>query len=234
MPNAQNKLAASYEHVILKPMRILFVSSEVYPYSKTGGLGDVAGALPEALVREGHEVLVVSPWYKTHKGQKPLWIGDVMVPFDDGDMSVGVGELTKNSVRYAFVGHSDFNRDSLYGFEDDGKRFARFTRAVPQVAERVNFYPEVVHANDWHTGYLPMLLRVRLATAPRFCPFGNGLHPAQCTISRALELRRPLKLAPPPLLAPRQLDELLWWCQRHAGRGRFCKSRHDRQPHLCR
>ena len=154
-------------------MRILFVSSEVYPYSKTGGLGDVAGALPEALVREGHEVLVVSPWYKTHKGQKPLWIGDVMVPFDDGDMSVGVGELTKNGVRYAFVGHSDFNRDSLYGFEDDGKRFARFTRAVPQVAERVNFYPDVVHANDWHTGYLPMLLEYGWQLPPGFVRLGT-------------------------------------------------------------
>lgn len=141
-------------------MRILFVSSEVFPFSKTGGLADVAGALPEALVREGHDVLVVSPWYKTLKAEPaPLWIGDVEVPFDGGTSSCGVGTLERAGVRYAFVGHEDFQRDSLYGFEDDTKRFARFSRAAFQTAERVNFTPDIVHANDWHTGYVPMILQ---------------------------------------------------------------------------
>ncbi len=141
-------------------MRILLASSEVYPFSKTGGLADVIGALSEALVRLGHEVLVISPWYKTLEGQlKPLWIGDIVVPFDGGFCSVGVGELKYKGVRYAFVGHSDFQRDHIYGFSDDPYRFARFSRAVPQVAERVNFIPDVVHANDWHTGYLPAILQ---------------------------------------------------------------------------
>ncbi len=151
-------------------MRVLFASSEVYPFSKTGGLGDVAGALPEALMREGHEVLVISPWYKTLKGQQPLWIGDVLVPFggdDTGDMIVGVGELIKNGVRYAFVGHEDFQYDSIYT-DDDARRFARFTRAIPQVSARVNFVPDVVHANDWHTGYLPMLLEHGWQLPPGF------------------------------------------------------------------
>ena len=138
-------------------MRILLASSEVYPFSKTGGLADVAGGLPEALAALGHEVLVVSPWYKTLKGA-PLWVGDEWVPFDGGIAICGVGVLERNGVRYAFVGHELFQRDSLYGYGDDVRRFCLFTRAVPQVAAHLGFNPEMVHANDWHTGYLPMLL----------------------------------------------------------------------------
>lgn len=144
-------------------MRILLASSEVFPFSKTGGLADVAGALPKALVDNGHEVLVVTPWYKTLKkssnSSNPLWIGDVDIPFAGGFESVGIGELQQDGVRYAFIGHSVFNRDSIYGFEDDTTRFALFSRAIPQVAERVMFIPDVIHANDWHSAYLPMILK---------------------------------------------------------------------------
>lgn len=140
-------------------MRILFASSEVYPFSKTGGLADVAGALPAALVAQGHEVLVVTPWYASLRADPaPLWIGDVAAPFGAGFEGVGVGTLERDGVRYAFLGHDDFRRGAMYGHRDDVRRFARFTRAVPQAAERVGFRPEVVHANDWHTGYLPAVL----------------------------------------------------------------------------
>jgi len=144
-------------------MRILLASSEVFPFSKTGGLADVAGALPKALVDNGHDVLVVSPWYKTLKtgsnSAAPLWIGDVEVPFAGGFESVGIGELQQDGVRYAFIGHSVFDRDSIYGFEDDTQRFALFCRAIPQVAERVMFTPDIIHANDWHSAYLPLILK---------------------------------------------------------------------------
>lgn len=141
-------------------MRVLFVSSEVFPYSKTGGLGDVAGALPKALARLGHEVLVVTPWYKTLRADPtPLWIGDISVPFDGGFSTCGVGTLERDDVRYAFVGHGDFQREALYGYDDDVRRFARFTRAIPQTAARMGFQPDIVHANDWHTGYLPLVLQ---------------------------------------------------------------------------
>jgi starch synthase len=140
-------------------MRVLFASSEVHPYSKTGGLGDVAAALPRALAAIGHEVLVVSPWYRSLRAEPPpLWIGDVDVPFAGGFEPVGVGTLEGAGVRYAFVGHRDFQRQDLYGYSDDVRRFSRFTRAVPQVAARLGFRPDVVHANDWHTAYLPLLL----------------------------------------------------------------------------
>ena len=139
-------------------MRILFASSEVFPFSKTGGLGDVLGALPEALVALGHEVMVASPWYKTLKGQQPLWIGDEWVAFNGGLETCGVGHLEKNGVQYVFVGHGYFQREHLYGYGDDVKRFCLFTRAVPQAAAKLNFAPDIVHAHDWHTAYLPMVL----------------------------------------------------------------------------
>jgi starch synthase len=141
-------------------MRILFASSEVFPYSKTGGLADVAGALPRALAQLGLEVLVVTPWYAGLRADPPpLWIGDVEVPFDGGFAPVGAGTLEADGVRYAFVGHDDFRRERPYGYDDDVRRFARFTRAVPAVADRVGFRPDLVHANDWHAGYLPLVLR---------------------------------------------------------------------------
>ncbi len=140
-------------------MNILLASSEVYPFSKTGGLADVAGALPEALVKLGHKVLVVSPWYKTLKGTTaPLWVGDEWVAFDSSIETCGIGHLQQKGVDYAFISHSFFQRDSLYGYEDDLKRFCLFTRAIPQAAAKLDFVPDVIHANDWHTAYLPMVL----------------------------------------------------------------------------
>ncbi|MEJ2667342.1 MAG: glycogen synthase [Deinococcales bacterium] len=140
-------------------MRVLFASAEVHPYSKTGGLADVAGALPRALTALGHEVLVVSPWYADLRAAPPpLWIGDIDAPFADGFEAVGVGTMERSGVRYAFVGHDDFRRGQLYGYDDDVRRFCRFSRAVPAVAERVGFVPDVLHVNDWHTAYLPMVL----------------------------------------------------------------------------
>lgn len=140
-------------------MRVLFAAAEVAPYSKAGGLGDVVGSLPAALAALGHEVLVVTPWYaRLGGGARPLWIGDVEVPFDGGTVAVGVGTLDDRGVRLAFVGHPAFSRDRLYGYEDDPWRFALLSRSVPPVAERLGFRPDVVHAHDWHTGHLPLVV----------------------------------------------------------------------------
>lgn len=161
-------------------MRLLFASSEVYPFSKTGGLGDVLGALPAALARLGHEVLIVSPWYASLRSASPLWIGDIDVPFDGAVCSVGVGTLKRDGVRLAFVGHEDFRRDRIYGYPDDVRRFCRFTRSLPQVAERLGFEPDVVHVHDWHTAYLPVVLQ-----SGRHLPSGYRDVPSVLTIHNA-------------------------------------------------
>lgn len=102
---------------------------------------------------------MVSPWYAGLRGgQRPYWVGDVRVPFSGGFEPAGVGVLERDGVKFAFVGHPDFSRGSPYGYPDDARRFARFSRAVPQAAARLGFTPEVVHANDWQTAYLPLLL----------------------------------------------------------------------------
>lgn len=141
--------------------RLLFVSSEVSPFSKTGGLGEVAGALPEALAKQGYEVMVVSPWYRDLKHADEITRKNdlVSVPFDCKYSKVGVGTCERNGVTYAFIDHADFRRDKPYGYDDDAKRFARFCRAVPQVAASLRFTPDVVYANDWQTGYLPAVLQ---------------------------------------------------------------------------
>ncbi|MEX2541288.1 MAG: glycogen/starch synthase [Trueperaceae bacterium] len=161
-------------------MRLLFASSEVYPFSKTGGLGDVLGALPAALARLGHDVMVMSPWYGSLRSAQPLWIGDIEVPFDGGECTAGVGTLEKDGVRLAFVGHEDFRRDRIYGYPDDVRRFCRFTRSVPQVADRLRFRPDVVHVHDWHGAYLPVVLR-----RGRHLPDGYQDIPSVLTIHNA-------------------------------------------------
>jgi starch synthase len=141
-------------------VRILHATAEAHPFAKTGGLGDVLGALPAAQAAAGHGVLVVHPWYARLGGTPPpLWIGDVDVPFDGGTVRVGVGTLERGALRFAFVGHPAFQRDALYGYADDARRFALFSRAVPAVAARVGFLPDVVHVHDWHAALLPALLR---------------------------------------------------------------------------
>ena len=166
--------------LILVRVRVLIVSSEVYPYSKTGGLGDVVGSLPAALIDLGHEVLVVSPWYASLEGE-PFWIGDIEFSFDGVYEAAGVGRLDEAGVQLAFVGHEDFRRDSIYGYSDDVRRFCRFTRAAPQVAERLGFTPDLVHVHDWHSAYLPALLRYSSALPPGFrgTPSVLTIHNAQ-------------------------------------------------------
>ena len=162
-------------------MQLLHATAEAVPFAKTGGLADVLGALPAAQAALGHDVLVVHPWYARLAAEPPpLWIGDVDVPFDGGRVSVGVGTLEAGGVRFAFVGHPSFQRDALYGYPDDARRFALFSRAVPAVADRLGFAPDVLHAHDWHAALVPALLRHAALLPPGF----SGL-PSVLTVHNA-------------------------------------------------
>lgn len=149
-------------------MRLLFVSSEVDPFSKTGGLADVLGALPRALAAHGHEVLVVSPRYhnlNTHKiPVKPSgqWIS-VKFPFGEQYSQILMAEPAPN-LRCAFLEHALFyERGGIYGdahgdYGDNHRRFAFLTRGAFEVARRLDFTPDILHCHDWQTGLGPIYL----------------------------------------------------------------------------
>lgn len=152
------------------------------PFAKTGGLADVLGALPRAQVELGHDVWVALPWYASLTAQPaPYWIGDIEVPFDGGLERVGVGTLERDGVRWVFLGHDAFRRETLYGYPDDARRFALFSAAVPFAAHRLGVLPHVVHAHDWHAAFLSVLLRASAKLPVGFARLPNllSVHNAQ-------------------------------------------------------
>jgi len=156
-------------------MNILIAASEVVPFAKSGGLADVAGALPKALAALGHDVRVVMPRYyivdKEKYALKPLE-GSLGVPMGSmGQAWAGVleGVLPGSDVPVYFIEHEGFfGRKGLYdedgeGYGDNDNRFIFFSKAVMQLAKMLRFKPDVIHANDWHTAAIPILLNTSYA-----------------------------------------------------------------------
>jgi starch synthase len=153
------------------PLKILFASSEVTPFAKTGGLADVSGSLPAALASLGHQVVVVMPLYRSVKeGQFNLknHEGNLDVPFR-GKMEkdqVYFSELGDN-VRIYFVRKDEFfDRNALYGtsegdYPDNAERFIFFSQAVLNLSHLIEFQPDIVHCNDWQTGLVPVYLKTQ-------------------------------------------------------------------------
>ena len=141
--------------------RILFISAEVAPFAKRGGLGDVAGSLPKALKRLGHDVRVVMPAYQPIEnsldgGPFDLEVlpGQLLVPMGFGTVAAGIFEsrLPGSDVPVYFIAESNlFGRDEVYGYDDDPYRFAFFSRAALDLTVALDWRPDVVHAHDWHT-----------------------------------------------------------------------------------
>ncbi|SMB89443.1 glycogen synthase [Deinococcus hopiensis] len=128
-------------------MRVVHVGSEVFPFSRSGGLGDVLAALPAVQARQGADVAVVSPWYASLVGApQVVWEGDVP---DAGPVTVG--ELREGGVRFLFVGLRAFERPGLY-HDDDVERFCAFGRAVLPVLDALEITPDVLHGHDWQAG----------------------------------------------------------------------------------
>ncbi|MBQ9330350.1 MAG: glycogen synthase GlgA [Oscillibacter sp.] len=144
-------------------MKILYVTSEAVPFCKTGGLADVAGSLPPALAKEGAEVAVVLPLYRTVKER----FGDQLtfVCYDYVNLSwrhnyCGLFSLEKDGVTWYFLDNEQYyDRPELYGYLDDGERFGFFSRAVVRMLSHMKFWPDVIHCNDWQSALVPVYLK---------------------------------------------------------------------------
>lgn len=148
-------------------VRILFLSSEVAPFSKTGGLGDVAKALPAALARAGHEVRVVTPLYASVKGDlTPTEVTlKLRFPFGVEHAALFLARVTPRHEVW-FIDHPGYyRRPGLYGTAwDEHRRFGFFSVAALQAAQRVGFVPDIIHLNDWQCGLAAVALQARFAT----------------------------------------------------------------------
>ena len=145
-------------------MKVLFAASEAHPFIKTGGLGDVMGALPKSLIKLGVDVRVVIPKYKNIKDelkQKLQFVKWFTVSVGWRNQYCGVFQYQYNGVTYYFIDNEYyFNRDGLYGYFDDGERFAFFNRAVLEFIKQIDWQPDLINCNDWQTGMVPVLLNL--------------------------------------------------------------------------
>lgn len=148
-----------------KKMQIVFASAECAPFVKTGGLGDVAGSLPAALVRAGAEVIVMVPKYATIKDEYKTQMehfSDFYVSLGWRNEYCGLEKLEHDGVTYMFVDNERyFARDYPYGFFDDGERFAFFSKAITESLQHLpaGFECDILHCNDWQTALAPVFLR---------------------------------------------------------------------------
>lgn len=148
-----------------KKMQIVFASAECAPFVKTGGLGDVAGSLPAALVRAGAEVIVMVPKYATIKDEYKAQMehfSDFYVSLGWRNEYCGLEKLERDGVTYMFIDNERyFARDYPYGFFDDGERFAFFSKAITESLQHLpaGFECDILHCNDWQTALAPVFLR---------------------------------------------------------------------------
>ncbi|WP_335872899.1 glycogen synthase GlgA [Bacillus sp. 2205SS5-2] len=145
-------------------MKVLFTVSECVPFIKSGGLADVAGALPKELLKLGTDIRVILPKYKgipLQYQEKMKKVAEFEVQVGWRKQYCGIEQLTLDGVIYYFVDNLYyFERDTLYGHYDDGERFSYFTRAVLDSFPYLDFFPDLIHCHDWHTAMIPFLLKV--------------------------------------------------------------------------
>lgn len=158
-------------------MRIVIVASEAVPWAKTGGLADVAGALPDALAELGHDVTLILPHYRVASRIAPTPASTpwrYQIPLGGGHVEGGVsqGRTPHGSVRVLFIDQPQFfDREGIYSahgadFPDNPARFLFFSRAAIEAIRVANLKPDIIHVNDWHTGILPVYLREFYGTIP--------------------------------------------------------------------
>ncbi len=143
-------------------MKVLFATSEAYPFAMSGGLADVAGALPKALRKRFVGCRIILPLYGTiseEMRQKMTFLCNITVPVAWRRQYCGVFEAHLDGVIYYFIDNQYyFKRDGLYGYYDDAERFAFFSRAVLEVLPLIDFQPDIIHCNDWQTALIPVYM----------------------------------------------------------------------------
>ena len=145
-------------------MKILFAASEAAPYVKSGGLGDVAQALPQEIAKtKDAEVCIFIPYYKSIKDNpdvKVEFVKSFYVPVAWRNEYVGIFKAVSRSkkLKYYFIDNEHyFYRDGIYGHFDDGERFTYFSLAILEAMRQLDFYPDIIHCNDWQTALIPVL-----------------------------------------------------------------------------
>ncbi len=147
-----------------KNMHILFTSGEAYPFSKSGGLADVAAALPKALHQLGHDVAIITPYYQDVKNHHAnmAHLGSADIVMGDHHKTANYYTLKHNGVPYVFVENDEFyDRKRYYGYDDDAMRFTFFNFAIFEYIKLTENYPDIIHANDWQTALIPFFLDVK-------------------------------------------------------------------------
>lgn len=156
----------------MKKLKCLFVATEVVPYAKTGGLADVAGALPKELRDNGVEVRVAMPYYKSMQDKFSDINNNFLMSYDVhlGWRKQGVGIYYDESIVPTYFFKSDyyFGRDNFYGYQDDYERFAFFSKAVLELIRHIDFVPDIIHCNDWQTGPICLLLKDKYSYDPLY------------------------------------------------------------------
>ena len=156
-----------------KKLSVLFAAFESTPFIKTGGLGDVVGSLPAALKSSACEVRVILPKLRQIPGeyhQQMEYLTNFYVPLGWRNLYCGLFTLKLGPIRYYFLDNEQyFLRDNAYGYGDDGERVAFFSKAVLESLQHIpDFFPNVIHAHDWHTALIPVFLREQYREAPGY------------------------------------------------------------------
>ncbi|NBI81134.1 glycogen synthase GlgA [Clostridiaceae bacterium] len=153
-------------------MKIMYVASEVAPFIKTGGLGDVAGSLPKALAAKGHEVKVFCPLYSAIKPdwrEKFTYLKNAYVRLGWRNQYCGVFQYELDGVDYYFIDNEYyFARAQIYGEYDDAERFAYFSKAVLEILPDIDFKPDIINCNDWQTALVPVYYNLMFAARPYY------------------------------------------------------------------
>lgn len=144
-------------------MKLVFVSSECVPFSKTGGLGDVLGALPKALKERQIDVKIILPLYESVKakyGEHFDLLSEFTVSLNWRERQCRVFSYFLDGIEYCFIeGEDYFDRENLYGYNDDGERFAFFSKAALVLLEKIDYTADILHLSDWQTALIPVFLK---------------------------------------------------------------------------